>query len=124
MSEIWGAHTCWSAQDSSALDTQDKTTLQVCKQRLQVWRMTLEDEIAGLEDDTAQDNSALAKARSVRDKENEELAALEANSNENVDPLAAGKEGELTTKIAGLEVDNAQDNVQADLSFGEFLRKD
>ena len=82
MSEIWGAHTCWSAQDSSALDIQDKTTLQVCKQRLQVWRMTLEDEI--------------------------------------VDPLAAGKEGELTTKIAGVEVDNAQDN----LSFGEFLRKD
>ena len=47
----------------------------------------LKTEIAGLDDDIAEDNSALANARSVRDKENEEFAAYEADSKESIDLL-------------------------------------
>jgi hypothetical protein len=41
-------------------------------------------QISGLEQDIADDNSALATARSVRDKENEEFAAYEADSKESI----------------------------------------
>lgn len=45
-------------------------------------------EISGLEDDIAEDNSSLANARSVRDKETAEFAAFELDSKESIDLLA------------------------------------
>ena len=52
----------------------------------------LKTEISGLEDDIADDNSALANARSLRDKENEEFAAYETDSKESIDLLAQAVE--------------------------------
>merc|ERR1719361_1186336 len=48
----------------------------------------LKTEISGLEDDIADDNSALANARSLRDKENAEFAVFEADSKESIGLLA------------------------------------
>jgi len=44
----------------------------------------LKSEIAGLEDDIAADNSALGTATSVREKESDEFAAMEADSKESI----------------------------------------
>jgi len=48
----------------------------------------LKTEIGGLEDDIAADNSALADARSIREKENAEFATFEADSKESIGLLA------------------------------------
>jgi DNA repair exonuclease SbcCD ATPase subunit len=44
----------------------------------------LKSEIAGLSDDISEDNSALGTATSVREKESEEFAAMEADSKESI----------------------------------------
>lgn len=66
----------------------------------------LKTEISGLEDDIAEDNSALANARSVRDKENEEFAAFEADSKESIGLLAQAVE--VLSKVQLVQKGDAQ----------------
>merc|ERR1719230_1872289 len=110
--KAYDEYKCWcdtnGAEKKDAIEyaTEEIASLEAFLEEAAGKEGELKTQIAGLEDDIAEDNSALANARSVRDKENEEFAAFEADSKESIALL--GQALEVLSKVQLVQKGNAQ----------------